>query len=505
MIRCPHVSSAVFLRIPQRPRPTGIRPLAICLLALIGWNSYATSRAAAKDPNRPHVVVILADDLGFGDVGCNNPDSKIETPNMDRIAREGLRFTDGHSPASWCTPTRYGLMTGRYPFRTSLAWNREPVIEPGRLTLPAMLRESGYRTVMVGKWHLGFEKTDVAAVHHGGPIDRGFQRWFGIPASLDIPPYYYIEGDRPVAPPTDTIGDRNTEGWSPIQGEFWRSGGIAPGFRHIDVLPTFTERTEREILDHGQNHPDQPLFLYLALPAPHTPWVPTDEFSGRSKVPLYGDFVMQVDATVGRVLQALDTAGMQDDTLVVFSSDNGPVWYQEDRQKYAHSSTASYRGMKGDAWEAGHRMPLLMRWPGRISPGRVTNQLACLTDLFATTAAIVGFELPENAAEDSINLLPVLTDADTNDSPLRETLIVNSTGDLLNVRRGPWKLIPFRGSGGFSKPKLIRDVPAGEPIGQLYNLADDPSETTNLYAQHPEIVAELTKLLADSQSTGRTR
>lgn len=467
-------------------------------------DEHATTSVNPTD-KRPNIVVILADDMGFGDPGCNNPESKIDTPNIDRIASEGLRFTDAHSPASWCTPTRYGLLTGRYPWRTKLNWRNSPVIEEGRLTLPAMLAEHGYRTAMVGKWHLGFNVKELAGVHQGGPIDRGFASWFGIPASLDIPPYYYIEGNRAVAPPTGSIGDMNTEGWSPIQGEFWRAGGLAPGFKHVEVLPTLTARAEQEILTHGESHADQPLFLYLALPAPHTPWVPTPEFAGKSKVPLYGDFVMQVDATVGRLLIALDKAKMSENTLILFTSDNGPVWYEEDETKYGHRSTSLYRGMKGDAWEGGHRMPFVMRWPARIKPGRVSNQLVCHTDLFATCASIVGRALPKDAAEDSIDFAELLAGESNEAKRFRENLILNSTGDLLNVRKGSWKLIPFRGSGGFSKPKIIRNVPRGEPKGQLYDLASDPAETKNLYNERPDVVAQLTSLIDESRKSGRTR
>jgi arylsulfatase A-like enzyme len=233
--------------------------------------------------------------------------------------------------------------------------------------------------------------------------------------------------------------------------------------------------------------------------------VPTAEFAGRSQVPLYGDFVMQVDATVGRVLAALDSAKMAENTLLVFTSDNGPVWYEEDEAKYGHRATSIYRGMKGDAWEGGHRMPFVMRWPAHIKPGRVTNQLACHTDLFATCAALIEHDLPEDAAEDSIDLSPVLSGQADEATSLRKSLIVNSTGEFLMARRGTWKLIPFRGSGGFSKPKIIRDVPPGEPVGQLYDLAADPAETKNLYDEHPEIVAVLTSLIEESRKSGRTR
>jgi len=267
-------------------------------------------------------------------------------------------------------------------------------------------------------------------------------------------------------------------------------------------LISAASRAEHEISNHNKT---QPLFLYFALPAPHTPWVPTKEFDGVSDVPLYGDFVTQVDATVGRVLDALDAAEMSDNTLVIFSSDNGPVWYVSDEEKYAHQSTSLYRGMKGDAWEGGHRMPFVVRWPKTIAAGTVTNQLACLTDVFSTCAEIVGYTTPDTAGEDSISLLPVLQGEVDNDTRLRKSLIVNSSGDFMTVRQGAWKLIPFRGSGGFSKPKVIRNIPAGEPKGQLYNLDDDPKEANNLYNDRPDIVAKLEGLLEQSRRAGRTK
>lgn len=475
------------------------------LVTIISFYMPALTADAVHAAETPNVVIILADDMGWGDPACNNPHSNLATPNIDRIASEGMRFTDAHAPASWCTPTRYGLMTGRYPFRADLGWRQRPVIRQGRLTLPGMLKQHGYRTVMVGKWHLGFEieDRDRAKQHRGGPVDRGFDRYFGIPSSLDIPPFYYIEGDQPVAAPTDTVEASASAGWSPIQGAFWRKGGVAPGFRHIDVLPQLTARAEKEIEDHHFEHGEDPLFLYMPLPAPHTPWLPTQEFQGTSDVPLYGDFVSQVDATVGRILKALDATGMADNTIVIFTSDNGPVWYDEDEQKYSHKSVADWRGMKGDAWEGGHRMPFVVRWPGKVAPGSVSDQLICLTDIFATCASVVGHELPEDAGEDSIDFSATLQ-GKQNVRP-RDTLVVNSTGNYMMVRKDNWKLIPFRGSGGFSKPKVIRNVPAGEPQGQLYDLAADPSETNNLYQANAEKVKELSELLRANVADGRSR
>ena len=484
-------------------RSVGIRVLKLVLLSLLLCASLLATRVV-RAAEKPNIVIILADDLGWGDPQCNNPNSKIATPNIDRIAKEGIRFTDAHSPASWCTPTRYGLLTGRYPFRTSLKWREEPVIEPGRLTLPAMLRDHGYRTAMVGKWHLGFEieQRDRANKHEGGPVDRGFDTYFGIPSSLDIPPFYYLEGNVPVSPPTEQVEAKNTPGWSRIQGEFWRAGGIAPGFKHVEVLPVLTARAEKEIHDHHFEHGDKPLFLYMALPAPHTPWVPTREFAGKSDVPLYGDFVQQVDATVGLIQKALEETGMSRDTLFIFTSDNGPVWYEEDEEKYGHKSTSEYRGMKGDAWEGGHRMPFLLSWPNKAAKGVASDQLICHTDIFATCAKIVGHELPNDAAEDSVDFSDALLKRDFTSH--RQTLVVNSTQDFMMVRQGNMKLIPFRGSGGFSKPKHIKNLAANEAQGQLYNLESDPSETKNLYQDQPDDVAKLTELL-ERIKTGRTR
>ncbi len=484
----------------------GLNRFALILGTLLIASICFLRTDAAEQPN---IVIILADDLGWGDPACNNSSSKMQTPNINQIAKEGLRFTDAHAPASWCTPTRYGLLTGRYPFRTELKWRNQPVIEQGRLTLPAMLKEHGYHTAMVGKWHLGFqiEDRDRSKTHHGGPIDRGFDTYFGIPSSLDIPPFYYIEGNEPVAAPTDTVAASNSPGWSPIQGAFWRKGGLAPGFKHIDVLPELTTRAEKEIQDHHFERGSKPLFLYLALPAPHTPWLPTREFAGKSNVPLYGDFVQQVDDTVGRVMRALDETGMSENTLLIFSSDNGPVWYETDETKYGHKSTGNFRGMKGDAWEGGHRMPLLVRWPRKFAEtgvaGKSTDQLVCLTDVFATCAGIVGHELQQDAAEDSIDFGETLLRGKLEGN--RETLVVNSTGNFYMVRDGNMKFIPFRGSGGFSAPKQIKNIPEGEPTGQLYDLSIDPYETTNLFAKRNDDVARLTKLLDKIKRDGRTR
>ena len=452
---------------------------------------FIASVAFAKEP-LPNIVIILADDMGYGDARCYNPKSKISTPNIDRLAREGMRFTDAHAPASFCVPTRYGLMTGRYPHRANLNWRSRAIIAKGRTTIASALREQGYATAMVGKWHLGFDggpNYDYAKPLAGGPLDRGFDSYFGIAYSLDIVPYYYISGRKAVAAPTEKIGPHNTEGWSPIQGEFWRGGAIAPGFKHDEVMPRFTAESVKYI--EARKGKAQPFFLYVALPAPHTPWVPTKKFAKRTNN-LYGDFVAMTDNTVGQILGAIDRAKLAKNTLVIFTSDNGPVWYPADTKRFGHSAVTPLRGMKADAWEAGHRMPFIVRWPGTVKAGAVSDALICQTDFLATFAALTGRGLGDDEGEDSGNFLPVLTGKK---KTARRQLITGSNPKKLTLRQGDWKYIPFLGSGGFSKPRREQPVPGG-PRGQFYNLADDIGETKNLWLQKPELVAGFKKELA---------
>lgn len=445
--------------------------------------------SGADGHSLPHIVLILVDDMGYGDPGCYNPRSKIATPNIDTLARQGMRFTDAHAPGPLCHMSRYGLLTGRYPFRTDVSkWPRQALIEPDQETIATLLRRSGYATAMVGKWHLGFDERGYDREMPGGPVDRGFDSFFGIRASTDIPPYFYIEGRRPVSPPSQQIADNHSEGWSPIQGAFWRGGGIAPDLELRDVLPRFTDEAIGVIQRHSQSQSTHPLFLYLAYPAPHTPWLPSEEFQGKSGAGMYGDFAMMVDAMVGRVLDALQQAGMSENCLVIFTSDNGPVWYERDVERFDHDSSGGLRGMKADAWEAGHRMPFLVRWPGKVAEGTVNDQLLCFTDLMATFAAIVGTELAENAGPDSFSFLPTLLGNPTEGS--RRSLLMRTAGDMWAIRLDDRKLITGLGSGGFSEPKRVRPGP-DDPPGQLYDLATDRGETENLYQQQPTQVAEL--------------
>lgn len=452
------------------------------LLSLLAIPAYAA---------KPHILFILVDDFGYGDAACFNPDSKIETPNINRLAKEGMRFTDAHAAGPLCHISRYGLLTGRYPFRTNVGvWGRQPVIEEGRTTIASFLKSQGYRTNMVGKWHLGFDEKGYDKPLRGGPADRGFDTFFGIRASTDIPPYFYIRGHNAVEPPTDTIAANNTEGWSPIQGEFWRAGGIAPNLKLKDVLPKFTDEAIGVITSHSKSHADAPMFLYLAYPAPHTPWLPSKEFAGTSKAGMYGDFSAMVDHEVGRVLKELEKSKLADDTLVIFSSDNGPTWYEKDVKKFGHASVGPLRGMKADAWEGGHRVPFIVRWPGNVKPGATSRQMICFTDVMATFAGIVGAELPKGAGPDSFDFSQVLLGEQSDDQPVRKSIVIRAGGPLMTVRIGDWKLINGLGSSGFSKPKKI-PFEKGGPRGQLYNLADDLGEQNNLYLKRPDKVAEL--------------
>jgi arylsulfatase A-like enzyme len=469
----------------------GITIAIVCLLASLAALHAADS---PKPQAKPNIVILLVDDMGYGDPGCYNSRSKIATPNIDRLAREGLRFTDAHAPGPLCHPSRYGLMTGRYPFRTDITrWPTQPLIEKGQMTIASFLRDQGYHTAMVGKWHLGFREDGYDQPLPGGPVDGGFNSFFGLRASTDIPPYFYIRGNRAVTPPTNHIEEHHSPGWTPSQGEFWRAGRIAPGLELKDVLPRLTDEACAVISAQAGKKPDarQPLMLYLAYTAPHTPWLPAAEFAGKSGAGMYGDFVMMVDTQIGRVLAALEQAEMTQNTLLIFTSDNGPVWYPADVTRLGHDAVGGLRGMKADAWEGGHRMPFIVRWPGRVKAGTVSDQTICFTDLLATFADICGAKLPAGAGPDSFSFLPVLEGVHPVDQPIRGPIVMQAgSSPAMMIRSGDWKLINQLGSGGFSQPKTIKPGP-GDPAGQLYNLRDDLAETNNLYLKHPEIVARL--------------
>ena len=471
--------------------------LALCALALV-WAACGGYEQAAPPPN---IVVILADDMGYGDPGAWNPDSKVPTPHIDRLAAEGMRFTDAHSPSAVCTPTRYGLLTGRYAWRTRLTQGvlvgySPNLIDTTRLTLPGMLRQAGYATAGIGKWHLGLgdaERTDYAQPLRPGPVSLGFDYYFGIPSSLDFEPYVWFENDRVEQLPTDSIEA------SCCRGDFYRGGAIAPGFRHVDVLPRTVEKSVEYVMQAG----DKPFFLYVPFSAPHTPWLPTEPFQGSSGAGTYGDFAVQVDAGVGDILNALDEAGVAENTLIVFTSDNGAHWLPEEIEMFDHRANLNWRGMKADIHEGGHRVPFVVRWPGKIEAGSVSDEVISLVDLMATFATVSGQMLPDTAGEDSYDLTPVLL-SESLEGPIREATVHHSINGTFAIRQGSWKLIEGLGSGGFTPPRSVEPGP-GDPLGQLYHLRDDPGETNNLYAERPEVVARLTALLDRYREQGYSR
>jgi arylsulfatase A-like enzyme len=443
----------------------------------------------------PNIILIMADDMGYGDLKCFNPESKIPTPNIDKLADEGMRFTDAHAPGTTCTPSRYGLLTGRYPFRNNRNY-REGLIEPGRLTIAKLLQYGGYTTACIGKWHQGMineKNPQPGADLQGNPTQHGFDYFFGLPASLDIPPYYYVENGQCVLPPTDTIEASNTPGISPIQGAFWRKGGIAPGYKHENVVDELKQKVVDYIGNHFQNK-EKPLFLYFPLPSPHTPWLPNGENKGRTSIGDYGDYTAQVDDVVGEVIQTLKQTGQDQNTIVIFTSDNGPVWYPEDVEKYDHSSTGSLAGMKGDLWEGGHRMPFVVHWPGKTKPNSVNRNLVCFTDFMATFAEITGQEIPDNAGEDSFSFLTHLTGKES-ELPYRQNFVINVRKSFA-ISTGDWKYINIPGPGGFTERYLKgKDVKFEQPE-QLYHLTNDLGETENLFNKNGEKAKELSELLS---------
>ena len=447
----------------------------------------------------PNIVYILADDLGIGDVTGYNPASKVSTPSMDRILREGMRFTDAHSGSSVCSPTRYGILTGRYAWRTSLKSGvlgtlSPALIDADRLTVAGMLRQQGYKTAVVGKWHLGLDWKDPADWGKGfsnGPTAHGFDYFYGIPASLDMSDYAYLENDRVVEAPTDSIAGSD---WP----AYWRAGHIAPRFRHVEVLPAMAEKAAAWVRAQHQSAPGQPFFLYLALPAPHAPHVPGAAYLGKSAAGVRGDYVAATDGAIGRFRAALDSLGLTANTVLVLASDNGA--HDRTYKQNGHTPHMGWKGQKADIYEAGHRIPFAVAWPGVVAAGSVATGTVCLTDFLATAAAIVSYRLPAAAGEDSYSLLPMLLGRSPA-APLREATVHHSSGGTFAIRQGPWKLtVDNLGSGGYTDPVTA----AG--LGTLYNLDSNAAENAaqNRYAARPVMVQNLRDLLAKYKAEGRS-
>ncbi|TLX73295.1 arylsulfatase [Labilibacter sediminis] len=474
---------------------------------------------------KPNIVYIFADDLGYGDVQANYPEGKIPTPNIDQLAKEGIRFTDAHSGAAVCSPSRYGLLTGRQFARET--WdekigsnNNKCMIEPQQITIAEYLKEKGYNTACIGKWHLGqtwysapgekhplSNKTDYTVPVSDGPNDQGFDYFFGLHGASTSAPYTYMRNRKVTVIPT----------------EKGRKGKpAAPGWDFSTILGTVTADA-LSYIDKQAATKDEPFFLYFALTSIHTPIFPAKEWQGKSLVGWYGDFVMETDWVVGEVLKKLKEHGMDENTLVIFSSDNGshgranaahmnPHGVGSAKTHYGHNMNAEWRGVKGDMYEGGHRIPMIVKWPGITVPGTVNHELTQVEDFYATVANYFNDELPKGCAEDSYSILPYLKNEKVK-KPIREYAVLNTFFGYDIIRSGDWVYAPFIGCGGpYGKStaknkknkKAEMDATLNSGKGQLYNLKDDPKQEVNLWDEKPEIVKELAKKLEQHLKQGHS-
>lgn len=476
----------------------------------------SSAGAALPSAQTPNIVYILADDLGYGDVKCLNANGKIATPNMDRFAAAGMTFTDAHGSSAVCTPSRYNILTGRYNWRSTLQHGvlsgySKPLIKPDQLTVPSLLKQYGYHSACIGKWHLGMDMAparhaaDTTALEAKWPIDftkpilngpttRGFDYYFGISSSADMPPFDFIENDHWTEIPT-------------VEKKWVRQGPAAADYQAVNVLPTLTRKAVAYINERAKT--GTPFFLYLPLNSPHAPIVPSPEFKGKSGINDYADFVMETDWAIGEVLQALEQNGFTQNTLVMVASDNGcsPVAGYPELLEHGHNPSYLFRGMKSDIWDGGHRIPFIVRWPGKVVAGSQSDQLVCLGDLLATCADMLGAKLPDNAGEDSVSILPALLGIAH--GPLREAIVYHSIEGRFGIQQGNWKLELCPGSGGWSNgawsnPSDIDAAAQGLPLLQLYDVSVDMGEKNNLQASHPDIIDRLTKLLEKYVADGRS-
>lgn len=438
--------------------------------------------ADKMEVKKPNIIFILADDMGYGDVSSFNENSKIRTPNIDKMASQGVMFTDAHTSSSVSSPTRYGILTGRYNWRSVLKQGvlsgySKALIAPERQTVAGFLKENGYKTAALGKWHLGWDWSNVEAGNDSvdfsqkiknGPTSRGFDYYYGFSGSLDMPPYVWVENDKPTMVPTKTTVDKDSQTW-------WREGLTSDDFTHEQVLPDITKKTVQFINENSNR--EEPFFIYMPLSAPHTPILPTEQFRGKSGLDNpYGDFVLMVDWVVEEIMKTLDEQGIAENTVLIFTTDNG-CSPQADFKQLAtkdHSPSYHFRGSKADIYEGGHRVPFVVRWPSKVKPGK-TDQILCTTDLFATVADIIGEELSDDIAEDSYSFLPAMKVNSV--SKPRESIVHHSINGSFAYRKGDWKVCFCPGSGGWSAPRPKSEGIENLPDVQLYNLKNDVGET----------------------------
>lgn len=488
------------------------------ILLLLGFCT-----CSPKKDRLPNIVIIYADDMGFGDLNCQNPDSKIPTPHLDQLAAGGMRFTDAHSSSGICSPSRFALLTGTYHWRRQhdiVNSFGEPFFNDDDYTLPQMLKANGYTTACIGKWHLGWEwefknepsgevmqwgkmrkfyrpdDIDWTAPVSGGPLDRGFDYYFG-DGTINFPPYAWVENETFIELPTDVM-EINNIGYETHEGQWeFRPGPKVTEWNPYEVLPTLTKKTVEWI--HSQdNH--EPFFLYFALPSPHAPIIPNDEFIGKSQAGGYGDFMYQTDWVAGQVLEAIKLAGFEDNTIVIFSSDNGPERYAFERaEQYSHFSMGDLRGLKRDVWEGGHHVPFIFKWPGKVAAGSVSDEVISQVDVMASIGAIMPAQMPQDAAPDGYNLMPILLGKEYS-TPLRQATVHNTYKNIWGLRQKKWLYINHS-SGEHSKMpesfKELREYEDFETEGLLFDLKQDPGQKINLYGQFPEIVDEMDALLEE--------
>jgi arylsulfatase A len=497
----------------------------------------APAKAQSKKPN---IVIILADDMGYGDVSFLNPQARTKTPSIDKMAQKSLVFTDAHTGGAVCTPSRYGIMTGRYYFRIppqgEFLGYLQPLIEQGRETIGSLMQSAGYTTACIGKWHLGVNwglkdegqpqipktanktitNTDFKKDITGGPGSLGFNYTFILPASLDMPPYVFIRNNKVIDPDVVLTADvypKTRPGTEPVwdrkytnsddvyweRGVWWRNGEMSKSFKMEDCLDSVSNEGLAFITNHVKSEPKKPFMLYLALTAPHTPWLPDNQYKGKTTMGTYGDFVFQVDNIVEQVNNKLKELNIDNNTIVIFTSDNGAPWAEEDIQTYGHKSNWGRRGQKGDIYDGGHHVPLIIKWPAKIKQKATYNPTVSLLDFMATFSELTGQLVKKPYGEDSFSLLKVING--NLNKPVRDNIIYESSGRMLAIKKGDWKFIDGLGSGGFTAPVMLKPVKNG-PKGQLYNLKTDPLESNNLYMQYPVKVKELSDLLEKLKKQG---
>ncbi|WPP49154.1 sulfatase family protein [Catalinimonas niigatensis] len=510
------------------------------ILALsLGWMRTPVE-AQRKATEKPNVIIIFADDMGYGDVSCLNPEARTYTPHIDNLVRKGITFSNAHASASVCTPSRYGLLTGRYAWRSEsgahvVSGFGEPVIEQDRETIASLFQKEGYTTACIGKWHLGLDwqtkKSDEPAIYDAntglsnvdytqkvtsGPNDYGFDYSFIHPASLDMPPYMFLRNHQAIDPDviltsalypdrlddTEYTWDKKHTGEHDVywgKGVWWRRGEISRTFRVENCLTEILEESISFIEKHSSDKPSVPFFMYMPLTGPHTPWMPTEQFKGKSSIATYGDFIMNIDHVVGQVTETLRRLGMDENTMIIFSSDNGAYWPQTEIELHNHDANWGRRGQKGDAWDGGHRIPLIISWPSHIKTPFVYDHMVSLTDLFATFADLTDQKLKDNSAEDSFSFLRVLNG--NTSKATRRSMVHQSSGGMYSIRMDGWKFIDGLGSGGFTAPSTTEPVSNG-PTGQLYQIKSDSLESENLFLQHPDVVKRLQKELNQELEQG---